>query len=97
MPRYVLSPQARDDLSDLRDYIAQDDPAAARRVLNEVREAMRRLAQMPELGHVREDLADEALRFWPVRSYLIIYRPETKPVQIVRVLSGYRDISQLLS
>jgi toxin ParE1/3/4 len=52
MPRYVLSPQARDDLLELRDYIAQDNPAAARRVLNELREAMRRLAQMPELGHV---------------------------------------------
>jgi plasmid stabilization system protein ParE len=97
MPRYVLSPQARDDLSELRDYIAQDDAAAARRVLNEVREAMRRLAQMPELGHVREDLADETLRFWPVRSYLIICRPEVEPIQIVRVLSGYRDIAQLLS
>jgi plasmid stabilization system protein ParE len=30
MPRYVLSPQARDDLLGLRDYIAQDNPAAAR-------------------------------------------------------------------
>jgi hypothetical protein len=26
-----------------------------------------------------EDLADETLRFWPVRSYLIIYRPYAAP------------------
>lgn len=97
MARYVLSPQAHEDLRGLRDYIVQDNPAAARRVLNELREAMRRLAQMPELGHVRQDLAEEALRFWPVRSYLIIYRPDAKPIQIVRVLSGYRDIAELLS
>jgi plasmid stabilization system protein ParE len=32
-----------------------------------------------------------------VRSYLIIYRPEAEPIQIVRVLGGYRDIAQLLS
>jgi hypothetical protein len=32
-----------------------------------------------------------------VRSYLIIYRPEVQPIQIVRVLSGYRDIADLLS
>lgn len=97
MPRYVLSPEARRDLGDIRDVIAVDDPAAARRVLTELRAAMRRLAEMPELGHVREDLAHETLRFWPVRSYLIIYRPEAQPVQIVRVLSSSRDIADLLS
>jgi plasmid stabilization system protein ParE len=58
---------------------------------------MRRLAEMPELGHFREDLADEPLRFWPVHSYLIIYRPDRKPLEVVRVLSGYRDIAELLS
>ncbi len=97
MARYVLSPEAHDDLRELRDYIAQDNPTAARRLLSDLRDAMRRLAEMPELGHVREDLAEEALRFWPVRSYLIIYRPDAKPIQIVRVLSGYRDIAELLS
>lgn len=51
----------------------------------------------PGLGHLREDLTDEPLRFWPVHSYLIIYRPGRTPLQIVRVLSGYRDIRDLLS
>jgi hypothetical protein len=32
---------------------------------------------------------------WPVHSYLVIYRPEIQPLQIVRVLSGYRDIGAL--
>lgn len=58
---------------------------------------MRRLAEMPEMGHSREDLADEPLRFWPVHSYLIIYRPDRSPLEVVRVLSGYRDIAELLS
>lgn len=62
-----------------------------------MRTAMQRLAQMPGIGHVREDLADETLRFLPVRSYLIIYRPDARPIQIVRVVSGYRDIAELLS
>lgn len=97
MSRYLLSPEAREDLRDIRDYIAADDPAAAERVLAELRTAMRRLAQLPEIGHLREDLADEALRFWPVRSYLIIYRPDERPVQIVRVLSARRDVAELLS
>jgi hypothetical protein len=28
-------------------------------------------------------------------SGLVIYRPETRPLQVVRVLSGYRDIAAL--
>lgn len=95
--RYVLSPEALDDLRDIRRYIAQDDRAAAGRVLAELRGAMQQLAEMPLLGHVQEDLAAEPLRFWSVRSYLIVYRPDQRPLQIVRVVSGYRDIFTLLT
>jgi antitoxin ParD1/3/4/toxin ParE1/3/4 len=58
---------------------------------------MKLLAQHPLLGHLREDLADEPLRFWPVYSYLIIYRAEKRPIQVVRVLHGARDVKRLLS
>jgi antitoxin ParD1/3/4/toxin ParE1/3/4 len=47
------------------------------------------------MGHLREDLADEALRFWRVYSYMIIYRPDSQPLEIVRVLHGARDTSTL--
>jgi antitoxin ParD1/3/4/toxin ParE1/3/4 len=57
---------------------------------------MRRLAQMPGLGHLREELSDEPVRFFPVYSYLIIYRPETDPLEIVRVLHGARDVHTIL-
>ena len=57
---------------------------------------MHRLAELPALGHVRDDLVDESLRVWTVHSYLVIYRPEARHLQIVRVLSGYRDIATLL-
>ena len=95
MPRFVLSREATADLREVYDYIAADDPAAAGRVLEDLRIAMHRLAEHPGLGHLREDLADEALRVWTVHSYLVIYRPDARPLQVVRVLSGYRDIAAL--
>ncbi|TVR24904.1 MAG: type II toxin-antitoxin system RelE/ParE family toxin [Nitriliruptor sp.] len=95
MPRFVLSEAAASDLRDIHEYIAADDPAAARRVLEDLRVAMHRLAEHPGLGHLREDLADEALRVWTVHSYLVIYRPDAQPLQVARVLSGYRDIAVL--
>ena len=27
--------------------------------------------------------------------YLIVYRPDTNPVQIIRVVSGYRDLGRV--
>lgn len=53
---------------------------------------MQRIAGTPGLGHLREDLADEPLRFYPVWSYLVIYRL-TDPIQVVRVLHGARDVA----
>lgn len=95
MPSFVLSPEAALDLREIHDLVARDDPAAARRVLQDLRAAMHRLAELPGLGHLREDLADEALRVWTVHSYLVVYRPDARPLQIVGVLSGYRDITVL--
>lgn len=96
--RFILAAAARADLQEISEYIRRDSPAAAQRVLRELRAAMRRLAEMPGMGHVREDLAavDPALRFWSVYSYLIIYRAETDPLEVVRALHGARDVRRLL-
>ncbi len=40
------------------------------------------------------DSAEEA--FFPAYSYLIVYRPETSPLQVVAILHGRRDVGQLL-
>lgn len=96
MNEFILSPAARHDLLDIWEYIAEDSLDAADRVRDDLYAAMRKLAAMPSLGHLREDLVDEPLRFWRVHRYLIIYRAESRPIEIVRVLSGSRDIGSLL-
>ncbi|HEX4961151.1 MAG TPA: type II toxin-antitoxin system RelE/ParE family toxin [Thermoanaerobaculia bacterium] len=96
MSRFVLTPAAREDLVEIYDYISKDSPNAARRVLAELRSAMSKLARMPELGHFRRDLASEPFRFWSVYSYLVIYRSEARPIQVLRVLHGARDVRAIL-
>jgi plasmid stabilization system protein ParE len=58
--------------------------------------AMQKLAEMPGLGHLREDLADERLRFFNVKGYLIVYRPETQPLQVIHVIHAARDVRTIL-
>jgi antitoxin ParD1/3/4/toxin ParE1/3/4 len=95
--RFLLTPAARSDLIEIDEYLRQESTQAATRVLARLRNAMRRLAERPGMGHLREDLADEKLRFWPVYSYLIIYRADVRPIQVVRVLHGSRDVRSLLA
>ena len=47
-------------------------------------------------GHCRKDLTDEQLKFFPIYSYLVVYRFDTKPLQIVAIVHGGRDLEQLL-
>jgi plasmid stabilization system protein ParE len=90
---YTLSPRARKDLFDVVDYIAADSLSAATRIRNEVLAAFVMLAERPGIGHSREDLTDQPLLFWSVRGrYTIVYRPNTAPLEVVRLLGPGRDI-----
>ncbi|MBZ5612144.1 MAG: type II toxin-antitoxin system RelE/ParE family toxin [Acidobacteriia bacterium] len=96
MKRFILTPRARQDLSDIWDYIAQDNIEAADHVLDALERAMLKLAKHPSVGHWREELADKRHRFFLVYSYLIVYRHETKPLQVIRVLHAARDVWSIL-
>ena len=95
MTRYVLTSLAEEDVTELTTFVAADSPAAARRLVVELRRALRRLADHPRLGHSRNDLPED-VRLWPVRSLLVVYRAETSPLLVLRVLSGFRDVARTL-
>ena len=96
MKRFVLTPQAKQDVNDICDYIANDSIDAADRVLEALDNAMRRLAKSPGIGHWREELTGKQHRVFLVYSYLIVYRHQTKPLQIIRVLHAARDLQSIL-
>jgi toxin ParE1/3/4 len=78
------------------DYIANDNIEAADRVVEALEDAMFKLAKNPGMGHWREELTDKRHRFFLVYSYLVVYRHETKPLQIIRVLHASRDVQSIL-
>jgi len=96
MKRFKLSPEAAGDIQQIWEYIAADSIKSARRVRLQISDACRKIALNPGIGHRREDLTDKPVLFWPVGSYLIIYNPVPKPVEIIRVLHGARDVPSLL-
>ncbi len=97
MSRYVLSLEAAGDLVDIWNYIErQSRSEVADRVIAEIRARIELVCGSPGIGHRRKDLSEHDLRYFAVYSYLIVYRPTTKPLQIVSVLHGSRDVEQIL-
>ena len=98
MRRYILAPEAALDLVEIWRYLKNKASVEiAERVERAIREKIVFLASMPGAGHWRRDLTDESVRFFAVYSYLIVYRPETKPLQVVAILHGSRDVERILS
>ncbi|HLV96406.1 MAG TPA: type II toxin-antitoxin system RelE/ParE family toxin [Candidatus Acidoferrales bacterium] len=97
-PRYLLAPEAALDLIQIWRYIkTQSGVETADRVESVIRERIGFLTKTPGAGHSRVDLTGEAVKFFPVYSYLIVYRPETRPLQVVSILHGRRDVERVLT
>lgn len=98
MKQFVLTRPAERDLDQIKRFLIEKaGPAITRKVFQEIRGAIKLLGNEPRVGHVREDLSSRPVKFWPVYSYLIVYNPETKPVQIIRVLHGMRDVEGIFN
>jgi toxin ParE1/3/4 len=91
MPQVLKRPQAEADLDDIWWHIAQDNPDAADRLLDNIDERCTTLAQFPYISTSRDELMP-ALRSLPVGNYLIFYLPIPDGIEVVRVLPGMRDI-----
>ena len=98
MSRYVLMPAAKEDLADIRTYYLEEAGwRVARQMVVEFVESFRFLARTPGAGHVRQDLAEERpILFWPMRDYLILYKPATNPLEILSIFRGSRDVPALI-
>jgi plasmid stabilization system protein ParE len=96
---YSLTVSAEDDLFGIWRYIARDNIAAANRVERAIYEACEFLARSPQAGHYRPDLTQQSVRFWtvsPYSNYVVIYDPEVRPLQVLRILHGGRDLRTVL-
>jgi len=83
---FWLTPKATEDLDSIWWFIARDSKQSADRVELEIVSACRRIAQHPLMGIRRRDLTGLALRFWTVSkfpNYVIVYRPDTNPLQVI--------------
>ena len=96
MPRLVFAENAERDLTEIGDFIARDNAAAAAQFVMRIHEHCQLLAARPNIGRERPELAQQ-LRSFPLGRYVIFYRAVDDRVEIVRVLHGARDLRRALN
>ena len=99
MAEYVLAPQAADDLEDIWRYIASDSPEAADRVKQEIYLACEFLARAPMSGRKRPEFTRQPVLVWTIPrypNYLVVYSPSHRPLLVMRLLHGKRNLRRLL-
>jgi toxin ParE1/3/4 len=90
MARLIWTEPALEDLGQIADYIALDDPVAAKRLVRRVFTKAELLENFPEMCPVPHDLPDSRYRHLVVRPLRIFYRIEGESVFIVYVMRSER-------
>lgn len=94
---FILSVPASRDTDEILEYILNaDGPERALHVMNHLYEGLRRISDSRQVGHRREDLTSAPVLFYRVWSFMVVYNPDSEPVEIIRVLHGARDLKTLL-
>jgi plasmid stabilization system protein ParE len=93
--RLRLSPFVPGDLEEIAEYIAQDSPRHAARLIRLLRARMKEIAKQPRIYRLRPELGAEA-RLAIVGSYVILFRIRQNAVRIERVVHGSRDLLPML-
>jgi plasmid stabilization system protein ParE len=87
--KVILTPDALADLDHIAEHIEKDNPARAISFVEELREAARRLADLPRYERY-------GIRRRSYRRYGILYRPEAHRILILRFLGPGQDHDRAL-
>ena len=91
MRTYDFHPEAEGDINAIWDYIAEDNPDAADRMIDKIVATIEALVPFPNQGHRRSDLTSRPLRFTTAGNYLIAYAPGKKPLWVIAIMHGKRS------
>jgi addiction module RelE/StbE family toxin len=94
--KVVITTDALNDLEEIGDYIARDNPERARSFVAELVAKAQGLADIPKGFPLVPRYAGFGIRRRAHGAYLIFYRVEESRVTVIHILHGARDYEALL-
>lgn len=100
MATVLFSPEALNDLEEIKSYIQDDleNDIAAANTLKKIFDRILELESFPKMGALLNSVTntDNSYRYLLCNNYTAFYRIEKDSVYIVRVLYGRRDYIKIL-
>ena len=95
----VWSNIAENDLKNIVDYIADDSPPNALKIIKRIKQKASSLYTFPERGRIVPELRDQGIlqyRELVISPWRILYRISEKSVLVLSVLDSRRNIEDIL-
>jgi toxin ParE1/3/4 len=92
--KVILSPDALADMQEIGDFIAEDNIDAAERFVTRLKLRCFELGTFPNAGRRREEIIKDC-RTVTEGDYVIFYRVRSDDIEILHVLHGKRDFSNV--
>jgi toxin ParE1/3/4 len=96
MSRYVINILASRDLIEIADYFAENNVEVGERFFREFNSKCQQLVSFPRSGKSYESISPD-LRGLSLDGYIIFYRILDDGIEILRVVSGRRNLPSLFS
>jgi len=87
-----IRPSALDDIAQLLEYIAAENPSAAVRIVDDIEKfCLTTLSDNPHIGTNQSEIFT-SLRVFPIAGYRVCYFVRETHIDVVRVLHHARDL-----
>ncbi len=93
--KVFITPAANNDIIHIGNWIAQENPRRAVSFMMELQVACHAIGDAPKGSAVVQRYVGHDIRRKPFRNYLIFYRIKNEAVEIIPVIHGARDYSNL--
>lgn len=90
---------AENDLKNIIEYIAEDSPQDALKILNKIRQKASDLYTLPERGRIVPELQDQGLfqfRELIIPPWRLIYRISERKIFVLSVIDSCRNVEDIL-
>jgi addiction module RelE/StbE family toxin len=90
---------AENDLKNIIEYIAEDSPQDALKILNKIRQKASDLYTLPERGRIVPELQDQGLfqfRELIIPPWRLIYRISERKIFVLSVIDSRRNVEDIL-
>ena len=94
--KFIFSRPSLQDVAEIGNWIARDDPVRADRFVEEIRTCCQDLCAYPLAYPILEDFPRQGVRHRVFGRYVICYRIERDRVIVIAVLNGARDVTAIL-